>query len=1134
MPLLSVPQFQTLLSDLSKPHSAPVDTEDVKDFSVYATALRAAINTAPATSFNNRIVVVSLLDNVLNTIHGSIDNLEVLLALINKFGATFGPDQILQTHRILLNAVKKEKGLVKKRAITCLAAVAKLFKPAEYRSLMEFVVAEAVNDPFLCGSLAQSTPKEFEQYTSVIIPKLFDSLGVPQEDEIDQSEISKKEEVFSALNTIFNKCEHLDEHIPDALSAIKVWLLYNPSFYDDGDDNIFNSSAPMEQDEDDGDDAYDQSDYDGDEDFDIDDAEDDDQSWKLRRHAATLAASIAAHNSDNLPYIFSNLLKFLVVRAIKEREETVIVTLYSVLTSLIKLLPTFTSGNHKKRKTSQGAASFEDPVIGVCEAFPTILRYVTKDLGNKATSDNVKQEQLKLVGSIVDVTKTIPDEEGYEFINVLSYISVTPQVLNLVMSLLESQSSVLLNRQIKVLVDIVVKGISDNYYSSVIEGLECVKLLLPILLAEKESNQPSSLALKAALESRISDDSFDTECRRKAISCMSSLISTGCLLNKDDILEGSNAVVKALENELLRVFVLRAVTDFSTFAVKSGALTYDWIFNVAQTVTELLQQDTYSVRIESLSALHTLVEILSEGNQTSFLDHIASSLIAFVRGFTDPDLKEVSIIGAVVDIFAEIVNEIQDQATKRDILNFAKVVVAENYAPKIEEPVLKLISRVKDPLYEEYSQLIAVKQGLVPAALAIIIVNKQMTGQIVEILETVAAHNDKTETALIVFGNIAKRMPLDVDLEPVYSCFDLADETIRLAAANSLGDAIIGNTTKYLPELIQKLKSDKLDFLHLYSLRKAICFLETHVNVNMDQINDIWTLLYDMPHVHGFGDKEYRIIGEIMGRISFIDPEKYLVNFSAEFTSETLNSRICIIYTLNFFFGLQSEKQDRYLRPVISQITENFTKFNLNTRKLLLGSLTSAIHSKLYLLLPFLSDLVPLLYKETEINQELIRLVPMGPFKHKIDDGLDLRKAAYECLFTLATSLPPEWRVNHQNTIFRAIFNGLNDEHDLSILACVTLGQLADVNTLFIRPFEPEDDRTTIEIVFTKLRALMEKARKAMTNTSNTSLKLDVENSAEVERSIVRTCDAIDLIVRDMNFSSWVSFLEYVRESKPN
>ena len=47
------------------------------------------------------------------------------------------------------------------------------------------------------------------------------------------------------------------------------------------------------------------------------------------------------------------------------------------------------------------------------------------------------------------------------------------------------------------------------------------------------------------------------------------------------------------------------------------------------------------------------------------------------------------------------------------------------------------------------------------------------------------------------------------------------------------------------------------------------------------------------------------------------------------------------------------------------------------------------------------SSLLTIVYRETVPNPEHIRTVQIGPFKHKVDDGLELRMAAYECLDTL-------------------------------------------------------------------------------------------------------------------------------------
>lgn len=64
----------------------------------------------------------------------------------------------------------------------------------------------------------------------------------------------------------------------------------------------------------------------------------------------------------------------------------------------------------------------------------------------------------------------------------------------------------------------------------------------------------------------------------------------------------------------------------------------------------------------------------------------------------------------------------------------------------------------------------------------------------------------------------------------------------------------------------------------------------------------------------------------------------------------------------------------------------------LENRRLALTTLNSAAHNKPGLIIPNLGLLLPFVMLESVVKPELIREVTMGPFKHKIDDGLEVRK----------------------------------------------------------------------------------------------------------------------------------------------
>lgn len=67
---------------------------------------------------------------------------------------------------------------------------------------------------------------------------------------------------------------------------------------------------------------------------------------------------------------------------------------------------------------------------------------------------------------------------------------------------------------------------------------------------------------------------------------------------------------------------------------------------------------------------------------------------------------------------------------------------------------------------------------------------------------------------------------------------------------------------------------------------------------------------------------------------------------------------------------------------------------DMEIRRLGMTALNSAAHNKPDLILPHLGELIPYVIQESVIKPELIREVQMGPFKHQVDDGLEVRKVS--------------------------------------------------------------------------------------------------------------------------------------------
>lgn len=202
---------------------------------------------------------------------------------------------------------------------------------------------------------------------------------------------------------------------------------------------------------------------------------------------------------------------------------------------------------------------------------------------------------------------------------------------------------------------------------------------------------------------------------------------------------------------------------------------------------------------------------------------------------------------------------------------------------------------------------------------------------------------------------------------------------------------------------------------------------------------------------------------------------------------------------------------DQLLLPEMPKFLDLLKDKDLNVRRNTLLTLNYAAHNKPSLIRDILPTYLPLIYNESKVKPELIREVDLGPFKHKVDDGLEIRKAAFECMYTLLDSCLD--RVDIPGFISNLV-DGLKDHYDIKMLGHLMLIRLSAVAG---------------PALLEGLDQLVEPLRATIgTKAKEGAVKQEVERNDELIRSSLR---AIAAITRIPNVESNVKFEEFLRQT---
>ena len=84
----------------------------------------------------------------------------------------------------------------------------------------------------------------------------------------------------------------------------------------------------------------------------------------------------------------------------------------------------------------------------------------------------------------------------------------------------------------------------------------------------------------------------------------------------------------------------------------------------------------------------------------------------------------------------------------------------------------------------------------------------------------------------------------------------------------------------------------------------------------------------------------------------------------------------------------------------------------MSVKKHALEALNAIVHNQPNVVRSIAEKLQKIALGETQIRQDLITEVDLGPFKHKVDDGIPIRKAAYTLIDSLIEKIPERVDIN--------------------------------------------------------------------------------------------------------------------------
>uniref|UniRef100_A0A8V5HEU4 Uncharacterized protein n=1 Tax=Melopsittacus undulatus TaxID=13146 RepID=A0A8V5HEU4_MELUD len=1035
------------------------DKEQLRDIS--SIGLKTVISELPPTS-TGTTMTANVCKKITAQLTGAIgkqedvsvqlEALDILSDMLSRLGGT-----LYSFHSSILNCLLPQltspRLAVRKRAIIALGHLVLTCSGSIFSELTEHLLAELKRNEststtrtyIQCvAGISRQAGHRIGEHLEKIIPLIVQYCNV-EDDEL-------REYCFQAFESFVRRCpKEMDPHIPNVMGLCLKYITFDPNYnYDNEEEEEMMETENGEDEEQESDDEY---------------SDDDDISWKVRRSAAKCLEAIVSTRHDLLQDFYKTLSPVLISR-FKEREENVKADIFSAYISLLRQTLPIQSWLH----AADASGKDDVPLRMLQNQVPNIVKALHKQLKEKSIKSRqgcfslLTELANVLPGCLADHIPALIPGIVFSLADKSSSSNMRIDTLSFLHVLLCNHQPEVFHPHIKSLLPPVVTCIGDPFYKITSEALlvtqQLVKVIRPLDKSCTFDAKPYVKDLFPGTLKRLKAADIDQEVKERAISCMGQIIyNLGDYLSTD-LQPTLKVFLERLKNEITRLTTVKALTLIASSPLKIDLRPI--LGEGFPILASFLRKNQRALKLSTLTALDILVKNYSDSLKPAMIDGsvLGGALNAIIDFFHALVLTKAAPVG-----YAELLKQLTGPI----------YCSAEAAAPTLHKQA-----------YYSVAKCVAALSSACP---------KEAPATVNRFIQDVKSPKSSSAVKVLAFLSLAEmgrttNLSAQRELKTVIlEAFTSSSEEVKSAASYALGSVSVGNLKEYLPFMLKEIGSQpKRQYLLLHSLKEVIS--ASPADGLKPYVEDIWALLFK--HCECTEEGTRNVVAECLGKLTLVNPSELLPRLKNQLPSGSPHARSTVVTAVKFTIADQPQPIDALLKGCIGDFLKTLQDSDLNVRRVALALFNSAAHNKPSLIRDLLPAVLPSLYNETKVRRELIREVEMGPFKHTVDDGLDVRKAAFECMYTLLESCLDRLDIyeylNH-------VEDGLKDHYDIRMLTFIMLARLSTLCP---------------SAVLQRLERLVEPLRATCsTKVKAGSVKQEFEKQDELKRSAMRAVAAL-------------------------